>query len=159
MATGDPPPVASAPAVVTGAAPPPSSGVIRPAAPTGAPVISFTPAPQPAHVPWAAATADHPICTRRAGPRGTSRQMLGVCGWATALSLVGLAAGLRGLVAVVAGVAPNWYEPTVATIGLGGMALTMVAFLSIRRRRLPWIMLGLATLPLAVNLTLTIAAL
>ncbi|MFI6758895.1 hypothetical protein ACIBF5_07095 [Micromonospora sp. NPDC050417] len=110
-------------------------------------------------VPWAAPTADHPICTRRAGPRGTSRQILGVCGWATVLGLVGLAAGLRGLVAVVAGLAPNWYEPTIAAMGLGGIALTMVAFLFVRHPRLPWIMLSLATLPLAANLALTLAAL
>ena len=85
-------------------------------------------------MPWAAPTADHPICTRRAGPRGTSRQILGVCGWATALGLVGLAAGVRGLVAIVAGMAPDWYEPTLAGVGLGGIALTMVAFLSVRHR-------------------------
>lgn len=162
--------VAAASTVATGTAPLAASVPIRPAAPTGHPALTwpvnpapagpgFTPAPQPPRVPWAAPTADHPICTRRAGPRGTSRQILGVCGWATALGLVGLAAGLRGLVAIVTGLAPNWYEPTVASIGMGGIALTVVAFLSIRHRRLPWIMLSLATLPLAANLALTLAAL
>ncbi|MFK3980002.1 hypothetical protein ACI2K4_06410 [Micromonospora sp. NPDC050397] len=123
------------------------------------PVRQATPTARPPLVPWAAPTADHPICSRRAGPRGTSRQILGVCGWATVLGLVGLGTGLRGLVAIVAGVAPNWYEPTMASIGLGGIVLTMVAFLFIRHPRLPWIMLGLATVPLAVNLALTLAAL
>jgi hypothetical protein len=139
------------PTVAIGTVPLVATGTIRPATPTGH--------PQPSPVPWAAPTADHPICTRRAGPRGTSRQILGVCGWATALGLVGLATGLRGLVAIVAGVAPDWYEPMMAGVGLGGVALTMVAFLSVRHPRLPWIMLSLATLPLAVNLVVTLAAL
>ncbi|WP_329107899.1 hypothetical protein OG792_05370 [Micromonospora sp. NBC_01699] len=181
MTTGAPQRDTATPTVVLGTVPLVTTGAIRPATPTGHPVAAgppwtayataiatvrpayvtpgdgFTPSPPP--VPWAAPTADHPICTRRAGPRGTSRQFLGVCGWATALGLIGLATGLRGLVAIVAGVAPDWYEPMIAGVGLGGVALTMVAFLSIRHPRLPWIMLSLATLPLAVNLAVTLAAL
>lgn len=189
MTTGAPQRETAMPAVALGTVPLVATGTIRPAAPTGHPVATHAPetayavaptvaraaarvrpayagpddgatmAPQPPLVPWAAPTADHPICTRRAGPRGTSRQILGVCGWATALGLIGLATGLRGLVAIVAGAAPDWYEPTMAAVGLGGVALTMVAFLSVRHPRLPWIMLSLATLPLAVNLALTLAAL
>lgn len=167
---------AATPTIAVGTVPLVATGSIRPPAPfdhaeatspgasahTGArdvPVVRGATPASPPRVPWAAPTADHPICSRRAGPRGTSRQILGVCGWATVLGLVGLAAGLRGLVAIVAGLAPTWYEPTMASVGLGGIALTMVAFLFVRHPRLPWIMLSLATVPLAVNLTLTFAAL
>lgn len=85
--------------------------------------------------------------------------MLVLCAWATGIGILGLAVALRGLDAVLAHADPAWYEPTLAGVGLAGVVLTVLAFLSAERVRLPWIMLGLATVPVVVNLGLTISAL
>lgn len=90
-------------------------------------------------------------------PRGS--RMLGICAWSTALGLAGLAIALRGVAAILGGDAPDWYEPATAAVGLTAIALTLGAFMSNKRPRLPWVLLGAATVPLAVDLGLTISAL
>jgi hypothetical protein len=104
-----------------------------------------------------AAVGRHRGQPRRPFPRGASWRTLGICGWGTGLGAVGLGSALRGLPAILADTAPAWYQPTLSTLGLSGIGLATAAFLSIQRRRLPWLMLGLATVPLGVNLGLTIA--
>jgi hypothetical protein len=99
----------------------------------------------------------HRFVPRRSFPRGADGRTLSICGWATALGGVGVGSALRGLVVVLTGSAPTWYEPTLAGVGLGAIGLTAAAFLSMERRRLPWLGLGLATVLTGVNLTLTIA--
>lgn len=78
-----------------------------------------------------------------------------VCGWATALGAVALASGLRGLVLVLAGQTPAWYQPTVAALGLGGIALGVLAVGGYARPALPWAALGLANLAVGVSVGLT----
>ncbi|MEV0727614.1 hypothetical protein [Polymorphospora sp. NPDC050346] len=92
-------------------------------------------------------------------PAPDGRRMVGLCTWATALGLVGMAVALRGLYAILSGTDPFWYEPALIIGGLAGITLTVGGFLSIQRRRLPWLMLGGATVPLLLNLVLTIVAL
>lgn len=92
-------------------------------------------------------------------PAPPDDRLLGVWAWATGLGVIGLAVALRGLAAITAGTGPSWYEPALASLGLGGVGLTVAALLSARRARLPWIMLGLATVPFVANLALTIGAL
>ncbi|MEV0396191.1 hypothetical protein [Polymorphospora rubra] len=92
-------------------------------------------------------------------PAPDGRRMVGLCAWATALGLVGMAVALRGLYAILSGTDPVWYEPTLIVGGLAGITLTVGGFLSIQRRRLPWLMLGGATVPLLLNLVLTVIAL
>lgn len=83
--------------------------------------------------------------------------MLGICGWATGLGVVGLGPASRAVVAVVSDTAPEWYEPTLAGLGLAGIGLTAMALGVARRRRLPWIALGVASVPVCVSVGLAIA--
>jgi hypothetical protein len=53
----------------------------------------------------------------------------------------------------------NWFEPTITTAGLVGIGLTAAAFAAVHRRRLPWAMLGAATVMLGVTLGASFAAL
>jgi hypothetical protein len=91
-------------------------------------------------------------------PPATGR-MLGVCAWAALLGVVGLAVAGRALVALLTGGAPDWYEPTVLAGGVAGIGLTATAFLAVHHRRLPWVLLATATVPLVVNLASTAVAL
>ena len=70
---------------------------------------------------------------------------MGVCGWGAVLGGVGLLIALRGIFGVIAGNPPSWYEPTAIAVGLTGIALTVGAFMSVQRKRLPWALLTAAT--------------
>ena len=85
--------------------------------------------------------------------------MLGLCAGATGIGIAGLAVASYGLDAVLDHANPAWYEPTLSGVGLAGVGLMLAALLSAERVRLPWVMLGLAAVPVAVNLGLTIGAL
>ena len=91
-------------------------------------------------------------------PSPDNGQLIGICAWAMGLGVVGLLIALRGLVGIVSGHAPNWYEPALIGTGMAGILFTVLAFLTIQRRYLPWIMLAVATIPLGVNIGLTVAA-
>lgn len=91
-------------------------------------------------------------------PAPPADRLLGVFAWVTALGILGLVVALRGYAAIEAGVGPSWYEPALVTIGLIAVGLTVAGMLLADRLRLPWIMLGLATLPVSVNLLLTFTA-
>jgi hypothetical protein len=70
-----------------------------------------------------------------------------VCVWAATLGLGGMAVALRAFVGLV------WhgrvgYLPTLTVIGLAGLVCTIAAFASVHRRRLPLILLSLATIAL-----------
>ena len=88
-------------------------------------------------------------------PEPSTRRLLTMCAWAGTLGLLGLAVTIRGLAAVFAGLASHRYTTAILITGVTGIALTVGAFTSIHRRRLPWIMLTLATIPLAAAVTLT----
>jgi hypothetical protein len=87
------------------------------------------------------------------------RQLMGVCGWAAVLGALGLVIGIRGFVADLAGSAPGWYEPTMIIVGLIGIGLTIGAFAAVHRRRMPYALLGAATVVLAYGMLVTVAAL
>ncbi|WP_091646551.1 hypothetical protein [Micromonospora pallida] len=102
--------------------------------------------------------------SRRTAPAGGERErrrptdrgrLLLVCGWATGLGAVALASAVRGLVLVLAGAAPQWYQPTVAALGLGGIVLGGVALHGRARPGLRWVALGLANLAVGVSAGLT----
>jgi hypothetical protein len=92
-------------------------------------------------------------------PEPATRRLLGMSLYATLLGLVGLAVGVRGVVAIIAERTPGWYEPTLAVTGLACVALVVAAFLSIHRRILPWLLLVTAAAPLAANIVATTYAL
>jgi len=71
--------------------------------------------------------------------------LAGLAGWAAALGVIGLLVGVRGLIAILVGGIPDWYEPTLIILGLVGIGLTSAAFVTVQRRPIPWILLGTAT--------------
>ena len=83
---------------------------------------------------------------RKSPPEPRLRQLMGVCGWAAVLGGVGLVIGIRGLIGVLAGDPPSWFEPAMIVVGTGGIALTVAAFATVHRRRAPWILLGASSL-------------
>jgi hypothetical protein len=91
-------------------------------------------------------------------PTPDNGQLVGICAWATALGLAGLLIAIRGLVSIIGGYTASWYEPALVSVGMVGIVLTVLAFMAIQRRYLPWIMLGAATVALGVNIGLTFAA-
>ncbi len=92
-------------------------------------------------------------------PEPRLRQLMGVCGWAAVLGGVGLIIGIRALFGVLGGSAPGWFEPSIATVGLIGIGLTVGAFLTVQRRRTPWALLGASSIVLIVGMVLTTQAL
>ncbi|GAA2390597.1 hypothetical protein [Dactylosporangium salmoneum] len=89
-----------------------------------------------------------------ADPRPANRQIAAVCAWAAALGLGGMAVALRAFVGLVAEYR-GWYAPTVVTIGLLGLACTIGAFASVHRRRLPFALLGVASVSLLIGWIVT----
>jgi hypothetical protein len=83
---------------------------------------------------------------------------MGVCGWAAVLGGIGLVLGIRGLIGVLSNEAPGWYEPSIVAAGLAGIGLTVAAFLTVHRRRVPWLLLGMSSVSLIAGMILTSAA-
>jgi hypothetical protein len=89
----------------------------------------------------------------RPGP--PSAHLLAVAAWATGIGILGLSGAARALVALATGTVPAWYEPAVAGVGTAAVAFTAAALATERWLRLPWLMLGLATVPALVNVYLS----
>jgi hypothetical protein len=89
----------------------------------------------------------------RGGPG--QRRLAALAGWAALLGVIGLVVGVRGLVAILVGGIPGWYEPTLITMGLGGIALTAGAFLTVQQGRLPWYLLGAGSAVLLSSIIVT----
>ena len=90
-----------------------------------------------------------------ARPGPPLRVLAGLSAWAAALGGIGLLVGVRGLIAILVGGIPNWYEPTLITMGLVGIALTAAGFLTVQQRPLPWIFLGAGTAVLLASIIVT----
>ena len=84
-----------------------------------------------------------------ADPKVRLRRLAVVSLWATVLGLGGFGAGIRVLIGLFT-TAPKWYLPTICGIGVFGVACTVGAMASVHRRRLPWILLLVATAALIV---------
>jgi hypothetical protein len=105
---------------------------------------------------WARPTSDGLPIVQREQPR--MRQLMGVCGWAALLGGLGLVIGIRGFIGDLMGQAPGWYEPTMIIVGILGIGLTVSAFVTVNRGRLPYALLGAATGVLLTALFFTAAA-
>jgi hypothetical protein len=92
----------------------------------------------------------------RNDPAPHPARLAGICGWAAGLALLGLPVAGRSSVAILADAAPGWFEPTVVTVGMLGIVVTVAAFAAIHRRWLPWLQLLAATGLLVINLRLTL---
>lgn len=91
-------------------------------------------------------------------PAPPTTKLVAMSAWASGLGLVGLLVAIGALLTIWRGDPPGWYEPSFIAVGLGGIGLTVGAFMSIQRRRLPWVMLALATIPLIASIVLTVRA-
>jgi hypothetical protein len=83
------------------------------------------------------------------------RRLAGLASWAALLGVVGLTVGARGLVAILVGGIPKWYEPMLIAMGIFGVVLTSGAFLTARRGPLPWAFLGAASCVLLASIVVT----
>ena len=90
------------------------------------------------------------------GPR--LRHLAVACGWAALLGVIGLAIAIRGFVGIQVGDGASWYEPAIMITGALGIGATVTAFVTVSRRGVPWILLGLASAALVAGMILTIAA-
>jgi hypothetical protein len=106
--------------------------------------------------PRCVAAVRRPRWATRPNPGPPSVRMLALCAWATAIGVLGLAVGGWALAATAKGVTPSWYEPTLAAVGTAGVLFTAGAFATERWKRLPWLMLGLATVPAVGNIGLAV---
>lgn len=91
-------------------------------------------------------------------PKPQLRRLFGVAIGASLIGLISLAISARALLEIVSGPTPAWYGPLVAVADLACVAPAIGAFLSIHRRRLPWILLLIAVLPLAAGAVVTVHA-
>lgn len=87
-------------------------------------------------------------------PAPEPRHLAAVCGWAALLGLGGMAVALRAFVGLVSA-SRAWYAPTVIAIGLVGLACTIAAFASVHKRRLPFALLGAASVSLLLGWIVT----
>jgi hypothetical protein len=124
--------------------------------PGGAGLIPAPTAPQTGPPTWNRDSSIDLSTVQRRQPR--MRQLMGVCGWAALLGVVGLVVGIRGFIGDLVGAAPVWYEPAMIAVGVVGIGLTVGAFITVHRRRTPYALLGAATLVLVYAMTLTATA-
>ena len=90
-------------------------------------------------------------------PAPGTRRLLAMSVYASLLGLAGVGIGIRGLVSMIGGGVPGWYVPVLAFLGMVSVVLSVGAFLSIHRRRLPWLLLAGAAVPLIVDIMLAVA--
>jgi hypothetical protein len=90
----------------------------------------------------------------REDPAPAPNHLAGVCAWAAALGLGGMAVALRAFIGMMT-LQGAWYAPTVISIGVLGLLCTIGAFASVHRRRLPWMLLGTASVALLAGLLAT----
>ena len=82
-----------------------------------------------------------------ADPAPRSNHLATVCVWAAALGLGGMVVAARAFIGLVSQ-SRGWYVPTLTAIGVGGLACTIASFASVGARRLPLLLLALATVAL-----------
>jgi hypothetical protein len=79
-----------------------------------------------------------------ADPPPAGRHLARICAWAAAVGLTGTLAALRAFIGLIYE-DRGWYLPVLIVIGLIGMGATIGAFASVHRRRLPMVLLGVAS--------------
>jgi hypothetical protein len=95
-------------------------------------------------------TAPRPVVPTRQAPPESGR-ILAICGWAALLDLAGLVVGVRGGLALIASNPPQWYLISLLISGGAGIAVTSAAFLTVRLRSVPWVLLLLGTAALITS--------
>ncbi len=90
-------------------------------------------------------------------PAPRQRRLAGVSAWALVLAVCGIIVGLAALITDLSG-AGGWFEPTIVVVGLIGVGVTAGGLGTVRRRVVPFALLGVATFVLLVGTIITLAA-
>lgn len=130
------PPVSAPPAAAARAAARPAAAI---RAATEA--LSRVPAQQAARD----ALATHFRMPGTPDPQVRLRRLAAVSAWAAVLGFGGMILVLRIMIGLFTDIA-TWYLVTTFALGLVGFASTVGAFASVHKQRLPWLLLGGATL-------------
>jgi hypothetical protein len=83
------------------------------------------------------------------------RHLMGLCAWAAAVTLLGLAVGIWVMIRLMSFGIPGWYEPVIVLTGLAGIGLEIAAFVNMDKGNLPWALMGGSTLVLFLSIGLT----
>jgi hypothetical protein len=83
------------------------------------------------------------------------RRLLGATSWAALLGFIGLIIGMRVVFGIFTTI-PTWYLLVTCVLGLAGVACTVGAFATLHKGRLPWKLLGAATVIEAISFGATI---
>ena len=87
-------------------------------------------------------------------PAPAGRHLAWICAWAAVIGLTGMVVAVRAFIGLI--YEPRgWYLPVLVLIGLTGMGSTIGAFASVHRRRLPMILLGVASATIIVAWVVT----
>jgi len=87
-------------------------------------------------------------------PPPAPRHLARVCAWAAALGLGGMGVALRAFLGLIYE-ERAWFAPTAIVVGLIGLACTIGAFASVHQRRLPIVLLSIATVALIAGWIIT----
>lgn len=85
------------------------------------------------------------------------RHLVGLCAWAAAVTLLGIAVGLWVMIRLMSYGTPGWYEPVIVLTGLAGVGLEIAAFVNVGKGTLPWALMGGSTFVLFVSIGITAA--
>ncbi|HEX6075595.1 MAG TPA: hypothetical protein VFZ32_10075 [Micromonosporaceae bacterium] len=85
------------------------------------------------------------------------RHLVGLCAWAAAVTLLGIAVGLWVMIRLMSYGTPEWYEPVIVLTGLAGVGLEIAAFVNVDKGTLPWALMGGSTFVLFVSIGITAA--
>lgn len=81
------------------------------------------------------------------------RRLIGVSAWALALGSAGFVLGVVAMIRMMTAV-PMWFEPTFGGVGVIGLVLSIAAFVTVRFRRVPWLLLGGSTVAFVIGVVL-----
>jgi len=85
------------------------------------------------------------------------RHLMGLCAWAAAVTVLGIAIALWVMIRLMTSGTPGWYEPVIVSTGLAGVALEIAAFVNLDKGNLPWYLMGGSTLVLFLSIGITTA--
>jgi hypothetical protein len=103
--------------------------------------------------PVAQALRQAPPVHRSPAPPG--RRLFALCAAAAALGFVGILVGLRGWFGLVMHKAEPWFLPAILILGVFGILTAAGGFLTVHRRQLPWIMVGVSATTLLAAIIVT----
>ncbi len=87
-------------------------------------------------------------------PAPATARLLTMSVYASVLSFLAIAVGLRVMVELIQG-APTWWVPVFALPALASVALAVGSYLSIHRPALPWLLLLASSVPLGGDILAT----